>query len=244
MSDELVWLLVTTAVAVVAGGISGWVSAFYRRREQRQERIREEVLRWANPILGSVRSLTSRLENILEQGLEKALASKGRKERPVNPDWAIDRDYALESSLFVFAEYFAWVQLLHERMGFDLFETQETKDKFFKAIWGVSGALSHWPDPPVRGDGQDTQVFVLQQRAIGELLIVRDGDAPRVLGYPDFLAARKSDRRFKEMLVPLERLLSDVAEGTKRWQRLENTRDALVELEAVCEGLLGLERTR
>jgi hypothetical protein len=243
MSDELSWLLITTAVALIAGAISGAVSAMYRRHEQRKERIREEVLRWANPILGSVKSLTSRLENILDQGLHLALTSKAKKERPVHPNWAIDRDYALESTLFVFAEYFAWVQLLHERMSFDLFETQETKDRFFKAIWKVSGALSHWPDPPVRGSGQDTQVFVLQQRAIAELLIVRDGDAPRVLGYPDFLAARKNDRRFKEMFAPLELLLSDVAKGTKRWQRLENTRAALDELRALCEGLLGLERT-
>jgi hypothetical protein len=243
MNDELTWLLITTAVALVAGGISGWASAVYRRREQKKERIREEVLRWANPILGCVKSLTLRLGNILDQDLYVALdpaADEGR----VKEDWAIDRDYALESTLFVFAEYFAWVQLLHERMSFELFKSQKTKDDFFTAIWKVSGALSHWPDPPVRGKGQDTQVFVLQQRAIGELLIVRDGDAPRVLGYPDFLAARKKDQRFAEMLAPLELLLSGLTKETKRWQRLENTRGALVELEQHCKKLLGLERTR
>jgi hypothetical protein len=244
MSDELVWLLITTAVALVAGGISGAVSAAYRRREQKQERVREEVLRWANPILGSVKSLKSRLENILDQGLHVALDPAVDEERPVDPDWAVDGTYALESTLFVFSEYFAWVQLLHEQMSFELFETQKTKDDFFAAIWKVSGALSHWPEPPVRGKGPDTQVFVLQQRAIGELLIVRDGEAPRVLGYPDFLAARKNDRRFTEMLAPLELLLSSLKKKTKRWQRLENTRKAVVELEAHCNTLLGLDRTR
>jgi hypothetical protein len=243
MRDELLWLLLTTAVALAAGGISGWVSAAYRRREQRKERIREEVLRWANPILGSVKSLTTRLGNILDDDLYVALDPAG-EEWLLDEDWAIDRDYALESTLFVFAEYFAWVQLLHERMNFELFESQETKDEFFAAIWKVSGALSRWPDPLVVGDGQDTQVFVLQQRAIGELLIVRGGDTPRVLGYPDFLAARKDKPPFTEMLAPLEELLSGLEKETKRWQRLENTRGALAELEALCNALLGLDRAR
>jgi hypothetical protein len=243
MSDELAWLLITTAVALVAGGISGWGSAVYRRREQRQERIREEVLRWANPILGSVKSLTSRLANILDDDLYLALDPAG-EEWPLDENWAIDRDYALESTLFVFAEYFAWVQLLHERMSFELFESQKTKDEFFAAIWQVSGALSHWPEPPVHGAGRDTQVFVLQQRAIGELLIVRDGDTPRVLGYPDFLAARNDKPPFTEMLAPLEVLLSGLEKETKRWQRLENTRGALVNLENSCNVLLGRDRAR
>ena len=240
MSDELVWLLITTAVALLAGGISGAVSAVYRRSEQKEERIRQEVLRWANPILGSVKGLRLRLDNILDDDLYLALDPKGKR-WPLDANWAIDRDYALESTLFVFAEYFAWVQLLHERMSFELFETQATKDEFLDAIWKVSGTLSRWPDPRVGGGGQDTQVFVLQQRAIGELLIVREGDTPRVLGYPDFLA-RKDKPPFKEMLAPLEALLLRLEKGTKRWQRLANTRAALVELEARCNVLLGRDR--
>jgi hypothetical protein len=236
MSDELIWLLITTAVALVAGGISGWVSTMYRRREQRQERIRLEVLRWANPILGSVRSLRSRLENILDQDLYVALDRKAKWS--LSEDWAMDRVYAVESTLFVFAEYFAWVQLLHERMSFELFESEETKDKFFNAVWKVSGALSKWPDSRVKGKGRDAQVFVLQQRAIGELLIVRDGENPRVLGYADFLE-RRNKPPLKDMLAPLDALLSGLEKGTKRWQRLQNTRTALVELEQRCNMLLG-----
>lgn len=242
MSDELIWLLITTAVALIAGGVSGVASAAYRRREQKEERTRQEVLRWANPILGSVKSLTSRLGNILDDSLYVAL-DPAAEEWPLDEDWAIDRDYALESTLFVFAEYFAWVQLLHERMSFELFETQETKDEFFTAIWKVSGALSKWPDPRVEGGGQDTQVFVLQQRAIGELLIARDGDTQRVLGYPEFLAQRH-EPSFNAMLAPLEALLSGLEKDTKRWQRLENTRTALVELEDRCNVLLGRDRVR
>src|SRR5262245_58028294 len=163
-ADEFSWLLITTAVALAAGGISGWVSAAFRRRERRQERIRDEVLRWANPILGAVRGLESRLDNILDDYLYLALDREADEARPVDRDWAIGYQYAMESTLFLFAEYFAWIQLLQERLSFELFESQETKDRFFDAIWDVSKSLSNYPSDNVFGNGWDAQVFALQQR--------------------------------------------------------------------------------
>jgi hypothetical protein len=59
-----IWLLITTVVALVAGGVSGWASATLRRREAKAERIRQEVLLWTNPVLGAVKSLESRLGNV------------------------------------------------------------------------------------------------------------------------------------------------------------------------------------
>jgi len=61
MVDNTIWLLITTAVVVVAGGVSGWASATLRRREAKAERIRQEVILWTNPVLGAVKSLVGRL---------------------------------------------------------------------------------------------------------------------------------------------------------------------------------------
>ena len=261
IADSTVSVLVTTAIAVAAGGISGWVASAIRRREQRKERIREEILRWANPILGAVKSLESRLSNILNKGLYRALDPDLDTERPVNQNWAIGHEYAMESSLFLFAEYFAWIQLLKERLSFELFESQQTKDDFFKAIRNVSDALLSWPfEHPLRENKEaaaaqkraqtkrvesdiDTQVFALQQRAIGELMIERGHDPPRVIGYPDFLALRANDPRFKKLLEPLVVLLTDLRPGTKRWERVSGTRDCLRALDRHCEVLLAVKRT-
>ena len=241
MGNELIWLLITTAVALAAGGISGWVSAAYRRRELKQERIRTEILRWANPLLGTIEGLESRLDNILDSSLYLALdPAKKKKPRPVDGNWAIGYEYAFESTLFLFAEYFAWVRLLQADLSLELFESQEAKKRFDEAVWKVSGALSSWPDKRILGEGEDAQVFALQQRAIGEFLIVRDGDRPRVAGYPEFLAAKEGDPRFAHVLAPLEALLQGVRPKTKRYQRLTNTREALGELKAHCDELLAL----
>lgn len=244
MSDELVWLLITTAVALVAGGITGWVSAMYRQREQKKERIRLEVLRWANPVLETVQSLESRLKNITGQNLHLALAPRAtRKRRPVSQDWAIDYAYTLESTTFLFAEFFAWFRLLREELSLELFESNEAKEAFNRALWGVANSLSDWPSD-VGEKGTDAQVFVLQQRAIGEFLVLRDGDVPRVAGYPEFLELQGSSPQFAHVLAPLTELLKDLEPGTKRFRRLENTRDALGALRVEAEKLLSIARTR
>ncbi|HYT84179.1 MAG TPA: hypothetical protein VEK86_12030 [Gemmatimonadales bacterium] len=96
------WLLITTAVSVGAGAVAGWVAAATRRREARMERIREEVLRWANPIRNSVLGLESRLDNILRRNLHLALSPRmAGVDRPVHPDWAISHEYVMSSTLFL-----------------------------------------------------------------------------------------------------------------------------------------------
>ena len=258
MADNAIWLLITTVVALVAGGVSGWASATLRRREAKAERIRQEVLLWTNPVLGAVKSLESRLDNILANDLHLALdPAKARQERPVGSDWSMDYEYVMESTLFLFAEYFAWIRLLQERLSFELFHSQETRTRFDQAMWDVSDAIGHLPLPAkfvpkknsakpagTHEDGsedKDAQVFALQQRAIGEFLIDREAGTPRVRGYPEFLEARERDERFNRALAPLVTLLQGVNPcTTKRWRRLGATLGALGQLERECDQVLAV----
>jgi hypothetical protein len=246
------WLLITTAVSLVAGAIAGWGSAVLRQREARKERLREEVLRWANPIVNAVLGLKSRLRNILEDQLRLALSpGSAAVNRPVDEDWAVSYDYVMPSTLFLFAEYFAWVQLLRERVSLELFESEQSQERFLRATWKVTGALGAWPlkdnsnpekaetgeaDAPLTG--VDTQVFALQQRAIGELVIDRDHDPPRLLTYRQFLDELEQDARVAGLFEPLRVLVEDLEPGTKRWRRLESTVAALETLESECRAVL------
>jgi len=246
MSNDPLWLLVTTAVALVAGGVSGWLAAELARREERKRRIREEVMRWSNPIFNAVDSLHYRLRNILGN-LSPALDSSQRDvARPVDPDWSVDHSYALESTLFLFGQYFAWIRLLQQEMRFEVFPSIAAKHEFFSAVHAVSSALAKWPDDRVAGAGEDAQVFSLQQRAIGEALIVRESGVARVMSYAEFLAAREADvdGTLSRRLKPLELLIIGVDPESKRWMRLQLAREAVMELRRQCDQLLGLERTR
>lgn len=210
-------------------------------RTAQEQRIREEVLRWTNPVLDAVDALESRLKNILNDGLHRAL-HKGRKDRPVNPDWAVSYEYVLPTTLYLFANYFAWIRLLQEKLSFELFESEQVKKRFFDAMWRVSKTLSDWPRPEVRGWGRDAQVFALQQRAIGEAVIRRDTDRGRPMTIPEFLSAygNKNEPTFNAILQPLRELLEELERDSQRWARLSLTLTELHAFGEECRALLKL----
>lgn len=206
-----------------------------------KDRLREEVLRWTNPVLDAVKGLESRLSNILSDQLHEAL-HRSRKDRPVDPDWAVSYDYVLPTTLYLFANYFAWIRLLQEKLSFELFESEQVKTRFFDAMWRVSNTLSEWPREEVRGSGCDAQVFALQQRAIGEAVIRRDTESPRPMTVPEFLSAygNKDEPTFNAILEPLRELVEDLERGTKRWARLALTLTELHAFGDECRDLLKL----
>ena len=106
----IAWLLIASIVAAVSGIISSYLTYhLINRREiidtvvadiqrknifvtiesenEKKERIRREVARWANPILGAVQDLEYRLNNILYDGGNFALSSDYCEE--FNSDWSI-----------------------------------------------------------------------------------------------------------------------------------------------------------
>lgn len=249
---SIVWLLIFTVVSLISGFISSWLTyRFIKRRElidiqklenekQKQERIRHEIIRWSNPILSSVQSLQSQLRNVLEKS--GYLAMRKDYKRQVNPNWSISYDYFMSSLPFLFGQYFAWLRMLQDELNFELFETQNEKDLFFQAIYNVSRSLSSFPlSNNYDCKGKDTQVFSLQQRAMGELLIVREGERKRCMSYPEFLESM-GNKNFQHHFQPLITLLDGIRpDDDCRWKRLEATAIALKDLEKVCKALLNIE---
>jgi hypothetical protein len=210
--------------------------ASFRReaRRLRDDRLRTEILRWANPILGSVTDLRRRLNNVLERGAHFSLSRESSSQAPAG--WSITYEYFMPSTLFLFAQYFHWVRRMQVEMSFELFETQDDKDQFLNRLWQVSDALSKWPlgneDAPF-----DIQVFVLEQRGIGEAVTVR-AEASRCLDFAEFMEAWE-EGPLDARLAPLRRLLEDVEPGPNgRWQRLQMVEQALGQLEQHCREIL------
>lgn len=258
-AHTVTWVIISALISLSSGAVSIWVTYQFKRREliqsarlevskqqelqamtrekERQDRVRQEIIKWTNPILGAVESLRHRLENVIERDGYLALSKEGASKIDVN--WSIDYDYFMPSTLYYFGQYFAWVQMLREELNFELFQIQATKDTFLAAIEAVTKALSHFS---LNGScpGQDTQVFRLQQRAIGELLIVRENGNRRCISYPDFLNSLSSSP-FEQQMKPLKALLEGISPTPKnncRWVRLNVTHAALVELETHCNALL------
>ena len=204
------------------------------------DRIRSEILTWANPILGSVNSLESRLRNILTTKGYEALESGFSL-----PEWSVTYDYFLSSTLFLFGQFFCWTHMLRQELSFELFRSQKEMKDFFAKVDKVGSKLSDFPpffegkEKEYDGTGHDAQIFRLQQRAIGEMLATRRGNRRACRSYASFLS-KLADQDFSRAFDPVRKLVDKLKPEDRRWKRLVDTHAALVELQSECNRLLEL----
>lgn len=199
-------------------------------RRSFDERVRAEIERWANPILGSVQALSNRLDNILFDDGFVALAENYEP----GPEWSIDHAYMLQTTVYLFGQFFCWSRLLDERLRFDLFRSQAQKDRFRGALQAVGEPLGKFPFPECEAlPAGDLQVFSGQRRAMGEALIVERGPEPTCMRLAEFLDQWNEDA-FRNRFAPLVALLTGLQPNSKRWLRLERAFDALRVLEQAC----------
>jgi hypothetical protein len=202
------------------------------------ERLRKEVVRWANPILNAVNDLDYRLRNILEDEGYKALDSATPSR---DPNWSMTYDYFLDSTLYLFGQYFCQIHLLRQELSFELFGTHEKKGSFADAILAVEKGIGDYSESfKFEGDGNDRQVFRFQQRAIGELLTNAQAKPPSCVAFPSYLT-RKTEPQFVSAFDPLKQLVDKLKPGERRWARLRWTRGELAKLRTECEKLLQLK---
>ena len=203
----------------------------------REERVRQEIERWANPIAGAVGDLKARLHNIQSRDGYAGLSRDGTK-LPVG--WKIGYDYFLPSTVFIFAQYFCWIRFLQESLTFELFPQAE-KDEFLEKVRRVGHPLSTWPltGPPsgaVKED--DAQIFSLQQRQIGDSMIVADAAGERCMRAGTFFE-RWSDAAFRAKFQSLVTFLDGLTpDHALRWERLKRMDAALKELAELCQRIL------
>lgn len=211
--------------------------------QQRQTRLHAQIQRWANPILSAINDLEHRLENILQQGGHVVLAVKSQRAASASR-WSADYDYFMASTVYYFAQYFCWVRLMQQQLGHELFRSSREMEAFLQKIEDVSHHLSAYPYSDAgdtASDGVDRQVFRLQQRAMGELLLDRSGAGEQILGYRSFLDQwfDADNQKLKRHLAPMEAFLKDIEPtGDLRWARLSAMREELRRFRAICKSVL------
>ncbi len=203
-------------------------------RAARDDRLRAEVVVWANPVLSSVKSLENRLKNILH---DQGFTSLDSAHPQPNPNWSATYDYFMGSTLYVFGEYFCWTHLLEQELSFELLTNRDAEQRFFAALLKVSQALGDYP-PEYAGTGNDRQVLRLEQRAMGELLVAKSGERRACVGYVRFERRRA---KYGATFEPLRRLLDNVKPGERRYARLDAVLTALSALRTECERVLRVD---
>jgi hypothetical protein len=191
---------VLSTVATVFGG-----PAFEARREARKvlETYRE-------PLLAAAYELQARLHNILRNNFveDYVVGNKAGKQHA-----------ALESTLYVFAQFFGWREIIRREVQFLRFtRDEETRD--------VARLLRDIGETFLTDDfGAQFMIWRVEQRGLGERMIMASDGKPACMGYASFMEQRVN---MKEWLEPLEHDLRQIEDNGRK--RLTAAQHLLVDL--------------
>jgi hypothetical protein len=203
---------IVIALIALAGSILSTVVTVFAPPALQARRESSKVLAtYRDPLLGAAYELQARLHNILtNQFVEKYLV--GNK--------ADKQDAAMQSTLYVFAQYFGWGEVIRREVQLLRFSSSaETREvgRILRDIIETFLTEDHGPQ---------FMIWRVEQRGFGEQMIDAGTEPLRCLGYASFLENREKLARW---LAPLERdLLSITDEGRVRLVKLQHLLLALV----------------
>jgi len=167
------------------------------------------VARYRDPLLGAAFELQSRLFNLKGSWF-----------------WNDPSPYPINHTLYVFAQYLGWREILRLEVQFlDLGAVEETR-RLGALLENVTAAMSS-SEPRLMASG--FKLYRGEQRAIGEKMIITSaGGVARCLGYADFVE-KMADPTFSVWFDQLRKHILDFRENPE-YARLVELQHSLIEL--------------
>ena len=195
-----------------------------RESESKEREFAEIVSKYSKPILRSAIDLKRRLESyIVGDGL---VTYYNRTER--------DREYTINNTLFLIAEYFCWVEILYQQIQFldvGLEEQNQNLNDYLREV-----NLAFMADINDSNDGVDFpfRIYKGEQRAIGEIMMKNfvnsDNQTLGSIGYAEFLQ-RLEEPEFSKWFAKFKNdLIKNAKEPHKYDKRLTKIHNALLGL--------------
>ncbi len=228
---ELLVSLISAAAAVASALVAAFLGARASARQsqlqaeiEQQQAIRRKLEERADlmgqvrdPLLWAAFDLQSRVYNIVAQRFLRVYQQSGAAEH---------KAYAQRNTLFLFAQYFAWVEIIRRSVHFlDLGSAKENRE-IVNHLSGVSSILTSGSFPDL-----SFLVFRGDQRAIGEIMIEsRSPEGLGCMGYAAFCANLDTEDAFADWFKTLMRDIDElVADETPR-PRLITLQHRLIDL--------------
>ncbi|MFI6758989.1 hypothetical protein ACIBF5_07565 [Micromonospora sp. NPDC050417] len=194
-----------------------------QRHQQSKAELAEQLLsRYREPLLWSAHALQGRLFNAVRPGFLSTYLHCG------DPD---DERYTRDYTVYVLADYLCWMEIIRRDQQFlDLGDIERNK-RFFGFLDQTTQITAALDLPaPLR-------LFRGQQRAIGELMLVRleDGGGIRYesKGYAEFCELLDTDPRFASWFTRLRSDVDVIAaadwDGNARLVRMQHELIALID---------------
>ena len=191
MADDLkTWLTLGTSALALVGGV--YAAATSRQSQQEVARLnaklqleRDEaaarreaqttVSKFRDPLMHASYDLQSRIFNILERGFLDRYYFRGSDR---------EKEYALENTVFLFAQFLGWTEAIREEIQFvNLDGNEQTRKLRYLQDEIYAQMQTDMIDSGFR-------LFAGEQRAIGELMIKRENGVCRSIGFAAFTSSR------------------------------------------------------
>lgn len=194
------------ALIALAGSLVSTVATVFGAPTLQARREAKAVLeRYREPLLAAAYELQARLHNILRNRF---------LERYAHGNEGIKQDAALKSTLYVFAQFFAWREVIRQEIQFLRFSRDEDTRQIARLLRDIEETF-------LRDDrGDQFMIWRVEQRGLGERMITTSDGKPRSLGYSAFIQQRAT---MGEWLDPLERDLKNLQdEGRNRLTEIQH----------------------
>ena len=191
-----------------------------RREQQSRSYVAGELMRtYQDPLLRSAIDLQSKFFNILTLNLLDKFYLNGSE---------VEKEYTIENTLYVVAEYLGWVEILRREVQFIDLGNDEENRALVHQIDAISQSFlgSELPKP--------FRIFRGEQRAIGELMMTylpsEEGPYRReCIGYATFLESQEKNA-FNRWFRKIREDIDDLANGQGNPARLVSLQNGLIDL--------------
>jgi hypothetical protein len=201
--------IIIALIALVGSLVSTAATVFGAPTLQARHDARAVLQSHREPLLAAAYELQARLHNILcNRFLERYMLRDGPKQMA-----------ALESTLYVFAQFFAWRETIRQEIQFLRFPRDKETREVARLLRDIGEAF-------LRDDlGGQFMIWRVEQRGLGERMIANVDGRSRCLGYAAFLEKRNC---MEQWLGPLEADLRNLQDDGRR--RLTEIQHLLIDL--------------
>jgi hypothetical protein len=197
--------IIIAIIALVGSILSAAATVFLPPLLQSRSEASKTLASYREPLLAAAYELQARLHNILcNEFVEKYLVG----------DKADKQDAALQSTLYVFAQFFGWREAIRRDVQLLRFATEEETREVARLLRDITETFLS------EDYGPQFMIWRVEQRGFGEAMIVTADSRLGCLGYASFI---EHADRLEQWLTPIERDLRSIGDdGRRRLTRLQN----------------------
>jgi hypothetical protein len=202
---------VVIALIALAGSIFSTLLTVFGAPALQARRDAKKVLdNYREPLIAASFELQARLYNILKLRFV---------EKYINTEETSKRDSAIESTLYVFAQFFGWQEIIRREVQYLRFSRNQKTREVGQLLRDIGEAFLS------DAHGRQFMIWRVEQRGIGERMVESADGQMKCLGYASFIERRST---MEEWFAPLRNDLEDLQAGGR--QRLTELQHMLVKL--------------